>query len=49
MALTPACTELGVAFYSRVIQKVVPVSSARVAETVKLFENTFRSVNITAW
>lgn len=44
--VTPACTELGVAFYSQVIQKVVPVSSARVAETVKLLENTFRSVNI---
>lgn len=44
--ITPACTELGVAFYSQVIQKVVPVSSARVAETVKLLENTFRSVNI---
>ncbi len=44
--VTPACTELGVAFYSHVISEVVPVSSARVAETVKLLENTFRSVNI---
>lgn len=44
--VTPACTELGMAFYSQVIQKVIPVSSARVAETVKLLENTFRAVNI---
>jgi UDP-N-acetyl-D-glucosamine dehydrogenase len=33
-------------FYRQFIQKVVPVSSPRVAEMVKLLENTFRSVNI---
>lgn len=44
--VTPVCGELGALFYSRVVERVVPVSSARVAETVKLLENTFRSVNI---
>jgi UDP-N-acetyl-D-glucosamine dehydrogenase len=44
--VTPACTEVARALYSQVMQKVVPVSSVRVAETVKLLENTFRSVNI---
>lgn len=44
--ITPACTEVAVALYARAIDTVVPVSSSRVAETVKLLENTFRSVNI---
>jgi UDP-N-acetyl-D-glucosamine dehydrogenase len=44
--ITPACTELATALYSATLSKIVPVSSARVAETVKLLENTFRSVNI---
>jgi len=39
-------TALAVALYSTVINKVVPVSSARAAETVKLLENTFRLINI---
>ncbi|MDD5258555.1 MAG: nucleotide sugar dehydrogenase [bacterium] len=43
---TPKCTALAVALYSQAIDKVLPVSSTRVAETVKLLENTFRSVNI---
>ena len=34
------------AFYSRVVAKVVPVTSCEVAEAVKLTENIFRSVNI---
>ena len=34
------------AFYSQVMDKVVPVSSPSVAEMVKLLENTFRAVNI---
>lgn len=38
--------ELGVAFYSTAIEQVVALSSTRVAETAKLFENIFRSVNI---
>jgi UDP-N-acetyl-D-glucosamine dehydrogenase len=39
-------TRVAVAFYSQVIETVVPVSSTRVAEMVKLLENTFRAVNI---
>lgn len=38
--------ELGVALYSTAIEQVVALSSTRVAETAKLFENIFRSVNI---
>jgi len=44
--ITPRCTELAVLLYSQFIERVVPVSSARTAEMVKLLENTFRSVNI---
>jgi UDP-N-acetyl-D-glucosamine dehydrogenase len=43
---TPACTQLAVALYEQCITKVMPVSSTKVAEMVKLLENTFRSVNI---
>lgn len=43
---TPACAEAGVVLYSAVIDKVVPVSSTRVAEMTKLLENIHRSVNI---
>ena len=44
--LTPACLEKALTLYSRAIQKLVPVSSCRVAEATKLLENIFRSVNI---
>jgi UDP-N-acetyl-D-glucosamine dehydrogenase len=43
---TPACLEVAQALYSKAIDRVVPVSSTRAAEMVKLLENTFRSVNI---
>jgi UDP-N-acetyl-D-glucosamine dehydrogenase len=43
---TPACLKLGVALYQQVIDKVIPVSSTRAAELVKLLENIYRSVNI---
>lgn len=43
---TPACLAAGVALYSRVIDKVVPVSSTRAAEMTKLLENIHRAVNI---
>ena len=43
--LTEACREMVAALYGR-ITTVVPVSSPETAEMVKLFENTFRSVNI---
>jgi UDP-N-acetyl-D-glucosamine dehydrogenase len=41
-----ASTQVAVALYSQVIGTVVPVTSTRVAEMVKLLENTFRAVNI---
>src|SRR2546427_1027021 len=44
--LTPRCTEVAAALYAACIDEVVLVSSPRVAEMVKLLENTFRSVNI---
>jgi UDP-N-acetyl-D-glucosamine dehydrogenase len=44
--LTPACRELVSALYARITPRVVPVSGPETAEMVKLFENTFRSVNI---
>jgi UDP-N-acetyl-D-glucosamine dehydrogenase len=44
--ITPTCTKLAQAFYGAAIEKVVSVSSARVAEMAKLLENTFRAVNI---
>ncbi len=44
--VTPACTEMGALLYRQVMDRVIPVSSSRVAEMVKLMENTFRAVNI---
>ena len=44
--LTPACRELVSALYARITPQIVPVSGPEAAEMVKLFENTFRSVNI---
>jgi UDP-N-acetyl-D-glucosamine dehydrogenase len=44
--INEASTEAAVAFYSQVVETVVPVSSPSVAEMVKLLENTFRAVNI---
>jgi len=44
--ITPACLEAAVAWYSQALEKVVPVSTAEVAEMVKLLENTFRMINI---
>lgn len=43
---TKACLDAGVAFYSQVVDKVVPVSSTRVAEMTKILENIHRAVNI---
>jgi len=44
--VTPDCTRVTQALYSRAIETVIAVSSTRAAEMVKLLENTFRSVNI---
>lgn len=42
----PASLDVAVALYSQTIDHVVPVSSAKAAEMVKVYENTFRAVNI---
>ncbi len=39
-------TEIAAALYQTIVNEVHKVSSARVAETTKLLENTYRSVNI---
>jgi UDP-N-acetyl-D-glucosamine dehydrogenase len=41
-----ASTKLAVELYEQIIERVVPVSSTRAAELVKLLENSFRAVNI---
>ena len=43
---TENCKALGIDLYSGIINKIVPVSSTRTAEMVKLLENIHRSVNI---
>ena len=44
--MTPQCLEVAQTLYSYGVEQVVPVSSPKVAEMVKLLENTFRAVNI---
>ena len=44
--VTRSCTELAATLYRHVTTSVFEASSPRVAETAKLLENTFRSVNI---
>ncbi len=44
--ITERCTEVGASFYRQALETVVPVGSTRVAEMVKLLENTFRMINI---
>ncbi|MFA4932872.1 MAG: nucleotide sugar dehydrogenase [Candidatus Omnitrophota bacterium] len=44
--LSQQATQLAMEVYHIIIKQVVPVSSARAAETVKLLENTFRLINI---
>jgi len=43
---TDNCLEVGIALYSQAIEKVVSVSSTKVAEMTKLLENIHRAVNI---
>jgi UDP-N-acetyl-D-glucosamine dehydrogenase len=45
-ALTPGCLEVAHALYASALERIVPVSSTRVAEMAKLLENIFRCVNI---
>lgn len=42
----PEARRLVEAFYGRVVEKIVPVSTSATAEAVKITENIFRSVNI---
>ncbi len=42
----PNSTEIGSFFYAQTISRVVSVSNSKSAELVKVFENTFRAVNI---
>jgi UDP-N-acetyl-D-glucosamine dehydrogenase len=44
--MTESCTDMGLALYGTVFDTVVPVTSAESAELVKLYENTFRMINI---
>ncbi|MBO0863066.1 MAG: nucleotide sugar dehydrogenase, partial [Chloracidobacterium sp.] len=44
--VTETSAAVAAAVYSAIVDKVYPVSSARVAEACKLLENTFRAVNI---
>jgi UDP-N-acetyl-D-glucosamine dehydrogenase len=44
--ITSNCTKAAKVFYEQVIDGVIPLSSTKAAEMVKLLENTFRSVNI---
>jgi len=44
--VTPACTEMAALLYRQIVGRVVEVSSPKVAELAKLYENVFRNVNI---
>src|SRR2546425_9424813 len=44
--VTPACSRLAALLYEQIVDKVVEVSSPKVAELAKLYENVFRNVNI---
>ena len=44
--VTPVCLDVATFFYQQTIGSVTGVSSPRVAEMTKVFENTFRAVNI---
>lgn len=44
--VTALCRDVACAFYGQTHKQVVPVSSPAAAEMTKIFENTYRSVNI---
>lgn len=44
--VTPVCLEIAYTFYAQTIVNVVPVSTTAAAELTKVFENTYRAVNI---
>jgi UDP-N-acetyl-D-glucosamine dehydrogenase len=45
-AMTPDGLEIGEALYKKAIDQIHPVSSPRIAEMVKILENTYRLINI---
>jgi UDP-N-acetyl-D-glucosamine dehydrogenase len=44
--VTPECVRLAALLYGQIVVQVLPVSSPKVAELAKLYENVFRNVNI---
>ncbi|MFH1779296.1 MAG: nucleotide sugar dehydrogenase [Candidatus Omnitrophota bacterium] len=44
--VTANCVDVINCLYSQIVEQAIPVSSTKVAEMVKLLENTFRGVNI---
>jgi UDP-N-acetyl-D-glucosamine dehydrogenase len=44
--ITEPCKIKGLEFYNKVFDKVVPVQNTEAAELVKVYENTFRMINI---
>lgn len=44
--VTENCTKIASSLYSKAVDRVIPVSSTKAAEMVKLLENSFRAINI---
>jgi UDP-N-acetyl-D-glucosamine dehydrogenase len=44
--VTPVCRDIALRYYSKVFDTMVPVDSAEAAELSKVYENTFRMINI---
>src|SRR5205809_1153770 len=44
--ITPACTRFAASLYREIVPRVHEVSSPKIAELAKLYENVFRNVNI---
>jgi UDP-N-acetyl-D-glucosamine dehydrogenase len=44
--VTPECTRLAALVYRQIVDRVLEVSSPKVAELAKLYENVFRNINI---
>jgi len=44
--ITPKCNDVALALYGKVFDTLVPVESPEAAELVKVYENTFRLINI---
>ncbi|MCX8473403.1 MAG: nucleotide sugar dehydrogenase [Sediminibacterium sp.] len=44
--ITKNCCNNGIEFYSKIFDQLVPVENSEAAELIKVYENTFRMVNI---